>query len=154
MLFFGPSFSHLVYYFGHLFGNSMSFIYIKKSKFWYAKFGSRYFGKTAAVVILFIIYDNLLNCLSSPYPGNNNLHLHVNLYLYLCNCILFCIFSCFYWGRAKFNKFNCILALCLFICLYKFGMIQYILKYKCICICILSYYTYSGTEYSDILFRS
>ena len=22
-------------------------------------------------------------------------------------------------------------------------------KYKCICICILSYYTYSGTEYSD-----
>ena len=23
------------------------------------------------------------------------------------------------------------------------------LKYKCICICILSYYTYSGTEYMD-----
>ena len=26
------------------------------------------------------------------------------------------------------------------------------LKYKSICICILSYYTYSGTEYLDSLF--
>ena len=40
----------------------------------------------------------------------------------------------------------------MFCCLYKFKIIQYILKYKCICICILSYYTYSGTEYSDSLF--
>ena len=50
------------------------------------------------------------------------------MYLYLCNCILFCIFSSFYWGRAKFNKFDCILALYVFICLYKFGIIQYILN--------------------------
>ena len=83
--------------------------------------------------------------------GGNNLHLYIDLNLYLYNCILFCIFSCFHWGRAKFNKFNCILTLCVFICLYKFEIIQYILKYKCICICILSYYTYSGTEYSDSL---
>ena len=81
-----------------------------------------------------------------PNPGGNNLH------LYLHNCILFCIFNCFYWGRAKFNKFDCILALCMFICLYKFGIIQYILKYKCICVCILSYYTYSDKEYLDSLF--
>ena len=77
------------------------------------------------------------------------MHLYVNLYLYLCNCILFCIFSCFYWGRAKFNKFIYILALCVLVCVYKFEIIQYTLKYKCICICILSYYTYSGTEYLD-----
>ena len=38
------------------------------------------------------------------------------------------------------------------VCIYKFGIIQYMLKYKCIYICILSYYTYSGTEYSDSLF--
>ena len=36
----------------------------------------------------------------------------------------------------------------MFICLLKFE-IQHILKYKCIFICILSYYTYSGTEYLD-----
>ena len=40
----------------------------------------------------------------------------------------------------------------MFICLYKFRIIQYILKFKCICVCILSYYTYSGTEYLDSLF--
>ena len=81
----------------------------------------------------------------------------------ICVCMLICIYiyvivfyfvfsAFFYWGRAKFNKFNYILALCVLVCVYKFGIIQYILKYKCICICILSYYTYSGTEYSDSLF--
>ena len=40
----------------------------------------------------------------------------------------------------------------MFICLCKFKIIQYILKYKCTCICIISYYTYSGTEYLDSLF--
>ena len=87
----------------------------------------------------------------SPSPQGNNLHLYINLHLYLDNCISFCIFSHFYWGRAKFNKFDCILALCMFICLCKLEIIQYILKYKCICVCILSYYTYSGTEYSESL---
>ena len=71
----------------------------------------------------------------------------VFIYLYF---ILY--FQLLYWGRAKFNKFDCILALCAFICLCKFEIIQYILTYKCICICILSYCTYSGTEYSDGLF--
>ena len=128
------------------------YLNLKQNKFWYAKFGSRNFGKTAVLVIFIVIYDNLCDCLLSPTLGNNNLHLYVNLYLYLCNCILFCIFSSFYWGRAKFNKFNCILALCIFICLYKFGIIQHILKYKSIFICILSYYTYCGPEYLDSLF--
>ena len=73
----------------------------------------------------------------------------VDLHLYSSTCIVFCIFSCFYWGRAKFNKSEFILALYMFICLCKFKIIQYMLKYKCICIFILSYYTYSGTEYSD-----
>ena len=118
----------------------------------YAKFGSRNFGKTAVLVILTIIYINLCDCLLSPKPGGNNLHLYINLYLYLCNCILFCISSCFYWGRAEFNKFDCILALCMFNCLYKFRIIQYILKYKCICVCICSHYTYNGTKYLDSLF--
>ena len=86
-----------------------------------------------------------------PNVGGNNLCLYINWHLYLYNCILFCIFSCFYWGRAKFNKFDCISALCMFICLCKFEIIQYILKYKCICICSLSYYTHSGTEYSAYL---
>ena len=89
-----------------------------------------------------------------PRLGGNNLHLYVDVHLCLYNCILFCIFSCFYLGRAKFNKFDCIWALCIFICLCKFEIIQYILKYKCICICILSYYTYSDTEYSASLFVS
>ena len=89
-----------------------------------------------------------------PNSRGNNLHLFIDLHFYLSNCILFCIFSCFYWYRAKFNKFDCILALCMFICLCKFKIIQYILKYTCICICILSYYTYSVTEYSDSLFFS
>ena len=40
----------------------------------------------------------------------------------------------------------------MFICLCKFEIIQYILKYKCSCIYILAYYTYSGTEYLDSLF--
>ena len=57
----------------------------------------------------------------------------IGMYL---NCILFCIFSCFIGGRAKFNNSVFILALCMFICLLKFDIIQYILKYKCICICI------------------
>ena len=109
-------------------------------------------GKTAALVILIIIYVNLCDYLLSQSAGGNNPHLYIDLHLYLYNCILFCIFSCFYWGREKFNKFDCILALCMFICLCKFKIIQYILKYKYICICILSYYTYSGTEYSDSLF--
>ena len=87
-----------------------------------------------------------------PCKGGNNLHLYIDLHLYLYNCILFSIFSCFYWGRAKFNKFGWILALCIFICLCKFEIIQPILKYKCICICVLLYCTYSGTEYSDSLF--
>ena len=47
----------------------------------------------------------------------------------LYNCILFCIFSCFFGGRVKFDKFVYILALCMFICLCKFEIIQYILKY-------------------------
>ena len=94
----------------------------------------------------------LCDCLVSPSAGGNNLCLYSNLPMYLYDCILFCIFNSFYWGRAKFNKFDCILALCMFICLYKFEIIQYILKYKCICVCILSYYTYSGTEYLDSLF--
>ena len=63
-----------------------------------------------------------------PRMGGNNLHFYINLHLYLYNCILFCVFSCFYWGRAKFNKCDCILALCMFICLCKFEIIQYILK--------------------------
>ena len=91
--------------------------------------GQEIFGKTAVLVILIIIYLNLCNCLLSLNPGGNNLHLYLNLHKYLYNCILFCIFSCSYWGRAKFNKFVCILALCMFICLYKFEIIQYILKY-------------------------
>ena len=86
-----------------------------------------------------------------PRPRDNNLHLYINLHLYLSNCILFCNLSCFYWGRAKLSKFDCISALHMFICLCEFEIIQYILKYKCICICILSYYTYSGTEYSAYL---
>ena len=110
------------------------------------------FWERAVLVILIIIYVNLCDCLLSPMPGGNKLPLHVNLYLYLCNCILFCVFSCFYWGRTKFNKFDCILALFVLVCVYKFGIFQYILKCKCICICILSYYTYSGTEYLDSLF--
>ena len=78
----------------------------------------------------------------------------------ICICILiciytnvivfyFCIFCCFYWGKAKFKSFLYILALYMLICVYKFEIIQYILTFKCICICILSYYTYSGTEYLD-----
>ena len=66
----------------------------------------------------------------SPSAGGNNLCLYSNLPMYLYDCILFCIFNSFYWGRAKFNKFDCILALCMFICLYKFEIIQYILKYN------------------------
>ena len=34
----------------------------------------------------------------------------------------------------------------------QFKIIQCILKYKCICIYILSYYTYSNKEYLDSLF--
>ena len=78
-------------------------------------------------------------------------HLYIDLHLYLYNCILFYVFSCFYWGRAKFNKFDCILALFMFICLCKFEIIQHSLNYKCIYICIFSYNTYSGTEYSVYL---
>ena len=51
-------------------------------------------------------------------------------------------------NKAKANKYAFILVLCMFICLLKFQIIQYILKYKCIFICFLSYYTHSGREYS------
>ena len=78
--------------------------------------------------------------LLSPSPRGNILHFYINLHLYLSNCILFCIFSCFYWSRSKFYKFDCILGLYMFICLCKLEIIQYMLKYKCICIFILSYY--------------
>ena len=91
-------------------------------------------GKTADLVILIIIYVNLCNYLLSPSPGGTNLCLYIDLHLYLYNCILFCIFRCFYWVRAKCNKFDCIWTLCMFICLCKFEIIQYILRYKCICI--------------------
>ena len=37
------------------------------------------------------------------------------------------------------------------ICLFWFQIIKYNWKFKCICVYILSYYTYSGTEYSDVL---
>ena len=37
------------------------------------------------------------------------------------------------------------------VCLCWFQIIKYNWKFKCICVCILSYYTYSGTEYSDVL---
>ena len=60
---------------------------------------------------------------------------------------VFCI--CFIGDWAKFKKYAFILALYILICLLKFEIMQCILKYKCIFICILSYYTYSGTEYSD-----
>ena len=77
------------------------------------------------------------------------MHLYIKLYVYMFNCILFCIFSCFIGDRAKFNKYAFILALYMFICLLKFEIIQYILKYKCVFIHIFSYYAYSGTEYLD-----
>ena len=82
------------------------------------------FGENSCLVILTIIYVNLCNCLLSPSSGGNNLHLYVNLYLNLCNCILFSFFSSFYWGRAKFNKFDCILALCMFICVYNLELFK------------------------------
>ena len=94
------------------------------------------------------MYVNFYYYLLFPSPGGNNLHLYIDLHLYLSNCILFCNLSYFYWGRAKFNKSSIILALYIFICSCKFEIIQCILKFKCICICFLSYYTYSDTEYS------
>ena len=121
-------------------------------QFSYAKFGSRNYGKTAVLVILFIIYDNLCNCLLSPSPRNNNLHcMLICIYIYIL--VFYFVFSTVLLGRSKFNKFNCLLALCMFNCLYKFRIIQYILKFKCICVCIFSYCTYSSTEYSDSLFN-
>ena len=110
------------------------------------------FEKAAVLVILTIIYVNFCDYLLSPSAGGNNLHLYIDVHLYVSNCILFCIFSCFYWCRATFNKSDCILALYMFICLCKFEIIQYILAYKCICIYIFSYYTYSSTEDLDSLF--
>ena len=132
MLFFAHSVSHLMCYFGYFSEIQWYFSKLKKV-IWYAKFGSSNFGKTVVLVILIIIYVNLCNYLLSPSPGAI-ICLYTDLHLYLYNCILFCIFSCFYWGWAKFNKFDCILALCMFNCLCKFEIIQYILKYKCICI--------------------
>ena len=73
------------------------------------------------------------------------MQLYIDLHLYLSNCI----FSHFYWDRAKFNNSDFILALNMCFCLCKFEIIKYMLKYKCICICILSYYTYTGTKYSE-----
>ena len=73
--------------------------------------------------------------------------------IYIYVIVFYFVFSAVFIGVGQtFKKFNWILALFVFICLYKFEIIQYILKYKCISICILSYYTYSGTEYSDSLF--
>ena len=102
----------------------------------------------AVLVILTIIYVTCCNYLLSPSTGGNNMQLCIDLHLYSSNCILFWIFR----GRAKFNKSDFNLALYMFICWCKFEIIQYMLKYKCICICLLSYYTYSGTEYLDSSF--
>ena len=77
-----------------------------------------------------------------------------------CVCILICIYIyiiVFYFvfsavfigvGQSLTNLITFWLYMCSVVC-NKFETIQYILKYKCICICILSYYTYSGTEYWD-----
>ena len=81
MLFFVPSFSHLVCYFGYFFINSIVFFQIKKSGFWYSKFGSYNFGKTSVLVIFIIIYTNLCDCLLSPSPG-----------AIICNCMMICIY--------------------------------------------------------------
>ena len=58
------------------------------------------------LVIFYVIYVNLCNCELFPNTWDNY------IYVYIENCIFisvivfyFCIFSSFYWGRAKFNNF-------------------------------------------------
>ena len=69
MLFFGPSFSHLICYFGYFcFANSV-YLSKLKNKFGMLNLGQIIFGKTAVLVILIIIYVNLCDYLLSPSPG-------------------------------------------------------------------------------------
>ena len=78
----------------------------------------------------------------------------------ICICILICIyiyvivfyfvFSTVFIGVGQhLSNLITFLALCVLVYVYKFYIIQYIIQYKCVCIYILSYYTYSGTEYFD-----
>ena len=87
MLIFGPSFSHLVNYFGYFLEIHWHFSKLK-SKFVHCG-----------------------NSLLSPRPGVINMLLYIDLHLYSSNCISFCIFSTFYWGRANFNKSDFILVI-------------------------------------------
>ena len=81
MLFFGPSFNHLIdMSFWLFFGKSMVFFLIKKCKFGMLNLGQVILGKPAGLVILIIIYVNLCNYLLSPRPGDNNLHVEVTHY--------------------------------------------------------------------------
>ena len=90
--------------------------------------------------------------ISCPLPQETIIYICI----YICICIyiivFYFVFISLFIGVEQ-NLTN-LIAFCLYVCsfvLCKFEVIQYILKYKCICISVLSYYTYSGTEYSDSL---
>ena len=90
---------------------------LKKVSFGKSKLGHIKLGKTAVLVIFMLIYVNLCDGELSPSPEDNSMCLKWKLYVYYCNCILFCISSCFHWGRAKFNKLFHFLAFYMLVCL-------------------------------------
>ena len=50
-------------------------------------------------------------------PGSNNIYLYIDMYLYIYLLYFIFYFIFFIGGMAKFNKYEFILALCMFICL-------------------------------------
>ena len=86
----------------------------------------------------------------SPSVLSDNLYLHAKSYLYLFNVYLFCIFSCLMGIGLKLTNLHLFWPL-----LYPFlgkNSEYYVIHIKNISVflvCILSYYTYSGTKYLE-----
>ena len=94
--------------------NQVYFSELKKVSFGKFKLGHVKLGKTAVLVIFMLIYA-IISCPQAQGAiicnyNENCMFLNVIVFL-------FCIFSCFYWGRAKFNKLFHFLALCMLVCL-------------------------------------
>ena len=62
MLFFAPSFSHLVCYFNYFLQIQVYFSKLKKGSFGKSKLGHVKLSKTPVLVIFMLIYVNLCNC--------------------------------------------------------------------------------------------
>ena len=79
----------------------------------------------------------------------------ISICIYIHVIVFYFVFSAVLLGLGlNLTNLQTFGPLCVLVCLNKFAMFQYILRYKCMFVCILSNYTYSGTEYSDGQFDS